>query len=193
MARQVATFKMAIASRVKMQIDNNVDMTRVSSSVRHMPQIMWDKPKNTPNINSTPIQKKSRATNQGGCLILFLRELDLVYHVSSLDWGYASCWNEVDDDGARSSVCKWSRGISIKCSFVKRYCTSCRMIYSRHRKWRITEVMRWSVSRQNDDHNQEFTTLCINVMKFGLWLSFCYHFDDWPIFASPPKSVVYDA
>ena len=130
MARQVATFKMAIASRVKMQIDNNVDMTRVSSSVRHMPQIMWDKPKNTPNINSTPIQKKSRATNQGGCLILFLRELDLVYHVSSLDWGYASCWNEVDDDGARSSVCKWSRGISIKCSFVKRYCTSCRMIYT---------------------------------------------------------------
>ena len=68
---------MAIASRVKMQIDNNVDMTRVSSSVRNMPQIMWDKPKNTPNINSTPIQKKSRATNQGGCLILFLRELDL--------------------------------------------------------------------------------------------------------------------
>ena len=58
MARQVATFKMAIASRVKMQIDNNVDMTRVSSSVRHMPQIMWDKPKNTPNINSTQIQKK---------------------------------------------------------------------------------------------------------------------------------------
>ena len=29
MARQAATFKMAIASRVKMQIDNNVDMTRV--------------------------------------------------------------------------------------------------------------------------------------------------------------------
>lgn len=63
MARQVATFKMAIASRVKMQIDNNVDMTRVSSSVRHMPQIMWDKPKNTPNINSTQIQKK-RAEQQ---------------------------------------------------------------------------------------------------------------------------------
>ena len=63
MAQQVATFKMAIASRVKMQIDNNVDMTRVSSSVRHMPQIMWDKPKNTPNINSTQIQKK-RAEQQ---------------------------------------------------------------------------------------------------------------------------------
>ena len=63
MARQVATFKMAIASRVKMQIDNNVDMTRVSSLVRHMPQIMWDKPKNTPNINSTQIQKK-RAEQQ---------------------------------------------------------------------------------------------------------------------------------
>ena len=63
MARQVATFKMAIASRVKMQIDNNVDMTRVSSSVRHMPQIMWDKPKNTPNRNSTQIQKK-RAEQQ---------------------------------------------------------------------------------------------------------------------------------
>ena len=63
MARQVATFKMAIASRVKMQIDNNVDMTGVSSSVRHMPQIMWDKPKNTPNINSTQIQKK-RAEQQ---------------------------------------------------------------------------------------------------------------------------------
>ena len=63
MARQVATFKMAIASRVKMQIDNNVDMTGVSSSVKHMPQIMWDKPKNTPNINSTQIQKK-RAEQQ---------------------------------------------------------------------------------------------------------------------------------
>ena len=63
MARQVATFKMAIASRVIMQIDNNVDMTRVSSLVRHMPQIMWDKPKNTPNINSTQIQKK-RAEQQ---------------------------------------------------------------------------------------------------------------------------------
>ena len=63
MARQVATLKMAIASRVKMQIDNNVDMTRVSSSVRHMPQIMWDKPKNTPNINSTQVQKK-RAEQQ---------------------------------------------------------------------------------------------------------------------------------
>ena len=63
MARQVATFKMAIASRVKMQIDNNVDMTRVLSLVRHMPQIMWDKPKNTPNINSTQIQKK-RAEQQ---------------------------------------------------------------------------------------------------------------------------------
>ena len=32
MARQVATFKMAIASRVKMQIDNNVDMTRVGKT-----------------------------------------------------------------------------------------------------------------------------------------------------------------
>ena len=72
MARQVATFKMAIASRVKMQIDNNVDMTRVSSSVRHMPQIMWDKPKNTPNINSTQIQKK-RAEQQikEGVLLCF--------------------------------------------------------------------------------------------------------------------------
>ena len=41
------------------------------------------------------------------------------------------------------------------------------------------EMIRWSVSHQNGDHNQEFTILYINVLNSGLWPSFWWMTDQW--------------
>ena len=47
------------------------------------------------------------------------------------------------------------------------------------RRCKITnlEMIRWSVSHQNGDHKQEFTTLYINVINSELWPSFWWIID----------------